>query len=421
MTRSTLLSLSVIPVLLLTGCPDKPRVEPTPAASSAPAAPSAAPPPTSSSAPVVEAPPPPPPLPLPPDKGSVAPTPVEWKKAPKVEIAHAEPLGCEARMLREWVRVECREHPWTDLPLRAKVTRDDGAENRIFARRLAERVIVIVAVRKGTDAEAELTWRTPGWGKRRLNARFGQDDARPVVAFDRGAPSVEESPIAKGQVPGEKPRVGRMLPVPAGARKGGEPVTAFLLDQTEVTFWAWEGCVQADACPEPSGRQGCARSTKGVDPLRPVHCVTWDEARTYCDWAGKRLPTVEEWRYAFHGSDGRTYPWGDTADVDNVCDYQEHQWVEHDGKRRLLDLGCKVGSHPGGAGPFGHHDLLSNVEEWTSGEEEGGKVALGGAFGTVSGVLNWQEYWAGLMRMQKESHPADARMTYVGFRCARSR
>lgn len=129
--------------------------------------------------------------------------------------------------------------------------------------------------------------------------------------------------------------------------------------------------------------------------------------------SGLALPTLLD--------DGRTYPWGGTADVDDVCDYQEHQWVEHDGKRRLLDLGCKVGSHPGGVGPFGHEDLLSNVEEWTSGEEEGGKVALGGAFGTVSGVASWQEYWAGLMRMQEERHPADARLTYVGFRCARSR
>lgn len=144
----------------------------------------------------------------------------------------------------------------------------------------------------------------------------------------------------------------------------------------------------------------------------PVVYVDLEDARAYARWAGKRLPTEEEWQYAAQGPDGRPFPWGDTLEPGRCNGGQTGGTTP-------------VNAFPSGASPFGLLDCCGNTWEWTESERSDGRTRFcmirGGSFYTARGS-NWymdggprpapftQKFlltWAGLDRCAT-----------IGFRCA---
>ena len=89
--------------------------------------------------------------------------------------------------------------------------------------------------------------------------------------------------------------------------------------------------------------------------------MTWEQASTYCKWAGGGLPTEAQWEYVARGNgdDRREYPWGSEEPSNQLC------WTDPEDKASYRGT-CVVGSYPSGASPFGVLDMAGNVSEWVA-------------------------------------------------------
>ena len=74
---------------------------------------------------------------------------------------------------------------------------------------------------------------------------------------------------------------------------------AYYIEATEVSNEQYGRFAQATGRVTPKGQ-----------PRLPVVDVTLSDAKAYCAWAGRRVPTEPEWEKAARGPDGRVYPWG---------------------------------------------------------------------------------------------------------------
>ena len=133
---------------------------------------------------------------------------------------------------------------------------------------------------------------------------------------------------------------------------------AFWIDQTEVTNEMYSQCVWAIACREQSDVRSYTRDSYYGNPKfddYPVINVDWNMAKAYCAWRGDRLPSEAEWEKAARGTDGRTYPWGESID----CDKANYQ-------NSCVGDTTRVKSYESGKSPFGAYDMAGNVLEWVS-------------------------------------------------------
>jgi formylglycine-generating enzyme required for sulfatase activity len=128
------------------------------------------------------------------------------------------------------------------------------------------------------------------------------------------------------------------------------------VDVHEVTARAYRACVATGTCTAPAGGPGCTFAMSGRDE-HPVNCVTLEQAEHFCRWAGKRLPTENEWEAAARGKMGAesALAGGDALDRD---------------PRYCVNMGpseetCAVNDTPEEGG-HALRGLTGNVQEWTS-------------------------------------------------------
>jgi|GEM_PF-441907 len=241
----------------------------------------------------------------------------------------------------------------------------------------------------------------------------------------QGAPSYLQKFIIETQ---EKLEKDWMVLVPGGeflmgTLEGNEdekpPHTVYLedfyIDKYEVTNAQYQEFVDSMGLKfsPRDWADGRYESGKGN---HPVVNVSWYDAKSYCGWAGKRLPTEAQWEKAARSSDERTYPWGNQFDP-NLANVKE--------SGKLLTM--PVGSYEGGKSPYGVYDMAGNVWEWTSslkmsypynatdGREDpvdkSLRVIRGGSF----------NYYHGSARVTNRSHFEPQNWDYsIGFRCAKN-
>ncbi|MEZ4294893.1 MAG: bifunctional serine/threonine-protein kinase/formylglycine-generating enzyme family protein [Polyangiaceae bacterium] len=221
------------------------------------------------------------------------------------------------------------------------------------------------------------------------------DPIIPLPGATSAAPSTT-APAAGAQVPeGMVVFKGGDVDIPADVTAGflgrKATVAAFALDANEVTARQYKDCIAAGKCTDASADlswDGAAKAAidlwSGLCTTRgdgkddhPVNCVTWDQAKAYCEAENKRLPTEEEWHFATHGLEGRPQPWG-SASMDlthaNLCDQDcvtlaaevKFRWQPYLVGSDSHAGTAPVGSFKPGDSPDGVHDLLGNVSEWTS-------------------------------------------------------
>ena len=207
---------------------------------------------------------------------------------------------------------------------------------------------------------------------------------------------------------------------------------AFWIDRTAVTSDQFRKCVEAGFCPAPTMcDDGAPAYEDGSKTDHPVVCVGWDQARTYCEWAGARLPTEAEWEKAARGTDGRVYPWGSSFDGArlNSCDRNcEFDWKDSD-----VDDGyartAPVGSYPAGVSPYGALDMAGNVWEWVADWWDPAYYASSpernpaGPPAGVQRVLRggaWGNAWYNVRAASRGYDFSAPRTGYIGFRCAGS-
>jgi formylglycine-generating enzyme required for sulfatase activity/tRNA A-37 threonylcarbamoyl transferase component Bud32 len=211
---------------------------------------------------------------------------------------------------------------------------------------------------------------------------------------------------------------GKMVLVPEGEFLFGKDkqratLPDFYIDKTEVPYQAYEQFCKEKGHPMPQRDQGGR-------PKDPVVDVSFLDAEDFAKWAGKRLPSFQEWEKAARGTDGRLYPWGDDPGSPPPANIGNPKGV------------MQVGSNPDGASFYGVVNMLGNVWEWVDESRAPTAQALAHYATLLKPSPDATEAWrvirgGGFSDPLRDDYlwdfatvPARLRAPKIGFRCVKT-
>lgn len=133
-------------------------------------------------------------------------------------------------------------------------------------------------------------------------------------------------------------------------------VKSIYMDKYPVTNREFQNFIQATHY-RPKDKENFLKHWKNNAPATeeenmPVSFISYEDAKAYAQWVGKRLPTEKEWQYAAQAGGDRSYPWGNEMDT-----------TKCNSGNGVID---PVGSYPQGANPLGIEDLVGSVWQMTA-------------------------------------------------------
>lgn len=168
------------------------------------------------------------------------------------------------------------------------------------------------------------------------------------------------------------------IPYPPSPVEGKVTVHEFYMDRFPVTNSDYKKFIE-DSHYQPKNKVNYLKNwVNGEIPSGqenfPVVYISYEDAKAYSGWAGKRLPTETEWQYAAQTSKLNEWPWGKDSKkiakkdqfITKTLTVSDYSGIDS----TFTNLGNNkmeaVGSHPKGVNPYGLQDLVGSVWQLTN-------------------------------------------------------
>ena len=186
----------------------------------------------------------------------------------------------------------------------------------------------------------------------------------------------------------------------------------YKIGKYEVTNQQYLRCIKAGVCGKPDNKKFDQRDYR----RNPVTDIRWDDARLFCEWNGKHLPSEAEWEKAAGGLNGMTLPWMDGI----YC------WQMNYGAKCFEGI-TDVGSQPQDTSQYGVRDMAGNAWEWVAdwydpeyysvSPSENPQGPSSGDVRVLRGAASWRSVGAVARMADRDYLPPDQRGYNIGFRC----